>query len=60
MMQEDSIKSPCVDICALDERDICIGCYRTADEITFWTQMNNEEKNSVLALCEERYDSKCD
>jgi len=44
----DKVRSPCVQICALDERDICIGCQRTGDEILRWTQMSNEERREVL------------
>jgi len=42
------VKSPCVAVCALDENDICIGCYRTGDEITQWGEMTNQEKKHVL------------
>ena len=30
------IKSPCIEVCALDDHNVCIGCYRTADEIIDW------------------------
>ena len=36
MSDERPVKSPCVSVCALDEQDICIGCQRTAAEITLW------------------------
>ncbi len=42
------VKSPCVAICALDENDVCIGCYRTGHEITQWGEMDNEQKREVL------------
>lgn len=48
MSVSDKVRSPCVQICALDERDICIGCLRTGDEILRWTQMSNEERREVL------------
>ena len=48
MKKEVVILSPCVDICALDERDICIGCQRTGEEISRWGIMSNEEKTQVL------------
>lgn len=48
MSVSDKVRSPCVQICALDERDICIGCQRTGDEILRWTQMSNEERREVL------------
>ena len=48
MKKEVVIPSPCVDICALDKRDICIGCQRTGEEISRWGIMSNEEKTQVL------------
>ena len=46
--------SPCVNICALDDDDICTGCQRTVAEITRWSRMDNEERRAVLGLCHER------
>lgn len=48
------VRSPCVSICALDERDMCIGCQRTGDEILHWTAMTNEERQAVLVKVAER------
>ena len=53
-LAEKPVASPCVNICALDEQDICIGCQRTVDEITRWGRMDNTERRSVLARCHER------
>ena len=54
MSDERPVKSPCVSICALDDHDICIGCQRTADEITRWGRMDNAERRLVLEYCAER------
>lgn len=54
MSHERPVKSPCVSICALDDHDICIGCQRTADEITRWGRMDNAERREVLLRCAER------
>jgi len=51
---ERPVRSPCVSICALDDHDICIGCQRTAAEITRWGRMSNGERREVLRLCAER------
>jgi predicted Fe-S protein YdhL (DUF1289 family) len=51
---EKPVRSPCVQVCALDELDICIGCQRTAAEITRWGRMDNVERRQVLQLCLER------
>lgn len=42
------VKSPCIAVCALDENDVCIGCYRTGQEITDWGEMDNEKKSEVM------------
>ncbi len=42
------VKSPCVAICALDDNDVCIGCYRSGEEITAWGELDNQQKRDVL------------
>jgi uncharacterized protein len=54
MQPERPVASPCVEICALDEQDICIGCQRSAMEITRWGRMSNAERRAVLVLCRQR------
>lgn len=54
MSDERPVKSPCVQVCALDEQDICIGCQRSAAEITAWGRMDNAERREVLARCLQR------
>jgi len=46
--------SPCVSVCALDENDICMGCYRSASEITDWFMASAEEKRAILRRVEAR------
>lgn len=48
------VPSPCVAICALDEDDICMGCQRSAEEITRWGLMDDAERREVLVRCAER------
>lgn len=57
MQQERPLASPCVAICALDEQDICIGCQRSATEITAWGRMDNDQRRAVLLRCRERAQS---
>ena len=43
------IKSPCVDICKIDqESKVCLGCNRTIEEITNWSSLNDSEKKKIL------------
>lgn len=46
--------SPCVRNCCLDEKDICMGCYRSLEEILNWHQASDDEKNEILTLCQLR------
>ena len=46
--QEKPINSPCISICALNDQDVCVGCYRSADEIREWMAMGNRERREVL------------
>ncbi|TQQ10117.1 DUF1289 domain-containing protein, partial [Vibrio cholerae] len=43
-----SYKSPCVRHCCLDDKDICIGCGRTLDEICRWSSATNSKKQEIL------------
>jgi predicted Fe-S protein YdhL (DUF1289 family) len=51
---DNTIKSPCRDICKYDENKVCIGCYRSAEEIAKWWKYSNEEKLEVLEKIRER------
>lgn len=46
--------SPCVSICALDDNDICMGCYRSAQEITDWFMASADDKRAMLTLARAR------
>lgn len=48
------IKSPCQLVCAYNEDKICVGCYRSADEILHWEDYTEEEKKAVLEKTRER------
>ncbi|MBQ0797967.1 MAG: DUF1289 domain-containing protein [Porticoccaceae bacterium] len=48
------VASPCVSLCSLDIRDICVGCYRSANEICDWMVLNDDERRAVLVKAAER------
>ncbi len=50
--------SPCVRNCCLDDDDICLGCFRTIDEIIQWGESNDEEKQVILDEAEKRRGSR--
>ncbi|HPD64111.1 MAG TPA: DUF1289 domain-containing protein [Bacteroidia bacterium] len=42
------IQSPCISVCTYNEERICIGCYRSEEEISNWLFMSAEEKQQVI------------
>lgn len=48
------VKSPCIEVCSLNDSDVCIGCYRTANEIIEWFSANDQRKREILAAVSER------
>jgi predicted Fe-S protein YdhL (DUF1289 family) len=43
-----NIHSPCIRNCCLNEQDICLGCFRTLDEIRGWNASLEADKVKVL------------
>ena len=44
--------SPCINICTLDDEQVCMGCLRRLEEIIAWATMSGEEQ---WALIDELY-----
>jgi len=53
-MKKEVVLSPCVGVCALDDNDVCIGCFRSGNEIREWSGYSNENKREVLVNCDKR------
>ncbi len=56
-MSETEVKSPCISVCVLDDDDVCMGCYRSAAEITDWVMMDDDEKREVIKRSRERFEA---
>ena len=50
----DPLASPCVRNCCLDERNVCMGCGRTLEEIIAWGTVSDGEKSATLERSRER------
>ena len=48
------VRSPCIEVCSLNSEDVCIGCYRTANEIVEWFSAPNERKREILLSVNQR------
>ena len=46
--------SPCISVCLLSNEDVCLGCYRSAVEITDWFMASRKEKQDILCRARER------
>jgi hypothetical protein len=48
--RRDETESPCVNICQIHPRArICVGCFRTADEIAAWSSLSPALRQEVMA-----------
>ncbi len=51
----NEIDSPCKKICLIHQISrLCIGCYRTAEEIKFWNRYSQDERNSLISELPQR------
>ena len=48
------IESPCIQVCTYDDDEVCMGCYRSADEITEWIYTTDDRKLEILENCRHR------
>jgi predicted Fe-S protein YdhL (DUF1289 family) len=50
LWKRSEIESPCVKLCVIHpEARICIGCNRTIDEISGWSRLSGELRQSIIA-----------
>lgn len=44
------MRSPCQKLCHIPKNGrLCLGCYRTLEEISLWTRYSDEERNAIMA-----------
>ena len=49
------IPTPCIMVCTLNEDVVCVGCYRTLEEIGGWGDADIEERLAILDRADDRY-----
>jgi len=42
------VESPCIDLCTLDDDDICVGCFRSIAEICAWGDAADDQRRLIL------------
>lgn len=46
----DEVQSPCVKLCVVHpEERLCVGCFRTIEEISTWSRLTPEERTRIMA-----------
>jgi predicted Fe-S protein YdhL (DUF1289 family) len=48
------VASPCIKVCVLDARNVCVGCGRTIEEITTWSRLTPEQQRLVCERAAQR------
>lgn len=52
---DPTVPSPCVNNCCLDQDDICLGCFRSIDEILKWSNASNDQRYEIINLANQRH-----
>ena len=51
---DEPVASPCIRLCALDDQDVCLGCFRSMTEICAWSSASNDERRQIVVASEQR------
>lgn len=47
--QRKEIDSPCIKLCSIHPVErICVGCFRSIDEIGVWSQLSKEARQKIM------------
>ncbi|MDO9238420.1 MAG: DUF1289 domain-containing protein, partial [Methylicorpusculum sp.] len=44
----ERVKSPCVGNCCLNESDVCVGCFRSLQEIKSWSVADDQLRLQII------------
>jgi len=51
----DKVASPCISVCKMNEdQSLCLGCFRTLDELRAWSTLDEAGKRVVWTQIAER------
>ena len=50
LWKRDEIDSPCIKLCSIHPVErICVGCYRSMEEIGAWSSLDSEARTKIMA-----------
>ncbi|SJM92668.1 Predicted Fe-S protein (modular protein) [Crenothrix polyspora] len=58
MIEPVPVASPCVGLCCLDNSDICVGCFRSLDEIKAWSQVDDKTRLVFIGNAKQRNEAR--
>lgn len=47
MSDYQPIASPCIGVCRIGDNQLCEGCFRDVDEISFWRLYSEDEREAA-------------
>jgi predicted Fe-S protein YdhL (DUF1289 family) len=50
----EAIESPCIGTCTLGPDNVCIGCFRSAEEIAAWLSYTAQQRRAIMAGLSDR------
>jgi predicted Fe-S protein YdhL (DUF1289 family) len=51
--------SPCINVCKIaPDTQVCIGCFRTLQEIAEWSRLTDEQRQTIIDNMKERHNEK--
>jgi uncharacterized protein len=51
------IESPCIGTCTVGPDGLCLGCFRSLDEIAGWMGLSADQRRAIMASLPERAQS---
>lgn len=55
---DNSVQSPCIGNCCLDDSLICLGCLRSIEEIKEWGLVDDHRRRLILRNVQQRSESR--
>jgi len=49
-----AVESPCIGTCTLGPDGLCVGCFRSADEIGAWLTFSAAQRSAIMKVLPER------
>ncbi|AIR89002.1 DUF1289 domain-containing protein [Pseudomonas cremoricolorata] len=49
-----AVKSPCINVCRLDEHKVCTGCHRPVEHIREWRAADDQRRREICREAEAR------